>query len=254
MIRPEKSRRPSQALSAESELSFVDAFDNAPHAMALVASDGTLVYVNRALCLMLGFSRDELVDANISTITHPDDLETEREQRRRLARADIGRYELTQRYVRKFGEVVWVRQSVSATRRQYQLAHFVVEVEVVAAPACRGSEDTEEQLLRRFGDATLSAMHEIGNTLTPLMVNTELIVEQTHSDQIREFAAEVFKAARRIAFTLRRLRTPGDNHPVAYLGQERMLDLRMLAPKSEDSDGPRNQALSLDREEQPRQN
>lgn len=249
MIRPEKSLRSSPALRTGSELSFVDAFENAPHAMALVAPDGTLIYVNRAFCLMLGFSRDELVDANISTITHPDDLETEWEQRQRVARADIGRYELTQRYVRKFGEVVWVRQSVSATRRLSHLTHFVVEVEVVAAPACPAGEDADAQLLRRFGDATLSAMHEISNTLTPLMVNTELIVEQSRNEHIREFAAEVFKAARRIAFTLRRLRKPDDNHPVAYLGQERMLDLRMLAPKCDDGQSAGGEGRSLDSEE-----
>lgn len=68
-------------------------------------------------------------------------------------------------------------------------------------------------------------MHEIGNTLTPLMVNTELIVEQSRSKPIREFAKEIFKAARRIAFTLRRLRKIEGVQPVAYLGEERMLDL-----------------------------
>jgi len=232
MSRPEKSLRSIPALATGREISFFDAFENAPHAMALVAADGTLLYVNRALCLMLGFAREELIDANISSITHPDDLQTEWEQRQRLARANIGRYELTQRYVRKLGETVWVKQSVSATRRFSQLVHFVVEVEAVAPPRCADSREVEDRKLREFGDATLSAVHEIGNTLTPLMVNTELIVEHAHNEHIREFAIEVFKAARRIAFTLRRLRKVNDPHPVAYIGEQRMLDLRMMAPNS----------------------
>ena len=234
MSRPEKSLRSIPAVRTASEVSFFDAFENAPHAMALVAADGTLLYVNRALCLMLGFTREELIDANISSITHPDDLQTEWEQRQRLARANIGRYELTQRYMRKLGETVWVRQSVSATRRFSQLIHFVVEVEAVAPPRSPQLQDEDVPSLRQLGDAALSAAHEIGNTLTPLMVNTELIVEHSRNDHIREFAAEIFKAARRIAFTLRRMRKVDDAHPVAYVGEQRMLDLRMLAPLTDE--------------------
>ena len=249
MSRPENSLRSIPARHSGTEVSFCDAFENAPHAMALVAPDGTLLHVNRALCLMLGFAREDLIDANISAITHPDDLHTEWEQRQRLARANIGRYELTQRYVRKLGETVWVRQSVSATRRFSQLVHFVVEVEAVPPPRCAQAVETDLQSHGEFGDAALSAVHEIGNTLTPLMVNAELIVEHARSDHIREFATEVFKAARRIAFTLRRMRKIDDAHPVAYIGEQRMLDLRMLPPKSDDSTAELNgEPSSLDSE------
>lgn len=239
MSRPEKSLRSRIAALNENELSFADAFENAPHAMALVDRDGALLSVNRAFCRMLDFGHGELLESNVSSITHAADLETEWEQRQRLARADIGRYELIQRYVRKSGDSVWVRLSVSAARNvSSELAYFVVQAEAVAPPRCAATDDTDLEWVQRFGDATLSAMHEIGNTLTPLMVNTELIVEQTRSEHVREFAKEVFKAARRIAFTLRRLRRIDDAQPVAYLGAERMLDLRMIAPKPYTDDSP----------------
>ena len=231
MSRPEKSLRTSHAVRNDSEVSFADAFENAPHAMAIVSEHGSLLYVNRALCRMLGYSRNELLRANVSAITQPDDLQTEWEQRQRLARADIGRYELIQRYLCKNGEPVWVRLSVSAARRTFtQLAYFVVQVEAVGAPRCAKDTEGDPHYLRRFGDATLSAMHEIGNTLTPLMMNAELIVEQSANEPIRDFAHEIFKAARRIAFTLRRLRRIEDRQPVAYIGVDRLLDLRMVPP------------------------
>ncbi|HET9636379.1 MAG TPA: PAS domain S-box protein [Gemmatimonadaceae bacterium] len=238
MSRPEKSFRTSPAVQSDSELSFADAFENAPHAMALVNPSGRLLSANRALCRMLGYARDELVRTNISSLTHPDDFETDWEQRQRLARADIGRYELTQRYLRKNGEAVWVRLSVSAARRtSFELAYFVVQAEAVAPPRCSVIAEGESQSLRRFGDATLSAMHEIGNTLTPLMMNAELIVEQSANDPMKACAHEIFKAARRIAFTLRRLRKIEDHQPVAYIGSDRLLDLRMVPPPSPDTDG-----------------
>ena len=252
---PEKSLRPHVAVRRGSDLSFAGAFENAPHAMALVGSDGTMLHVNHALCRMLGYGPDELIGANVSAITHPDDFETEWEQRRRLARADIGRYELIQRYVVKQGEAVWVRLSVSAMRRSSQIACFVVQAEAVAPPRLGTADESRGEWLQRFGDATLSAMHEIGNTLTPLMVNTELIVEQSRSEPIREFAQEVFKAARRIAFTLRRLHRIEEGQPVAYIGEERMLDLRMVPPRSDERSTPMDDAHeSLDSEVQPRQN
>ena len=231
MIRPERSLRTTPSVNA-GEVSFAEAFENAPHAMALVSERGTLLYVNRALCRMLGFGRDELLRQNLCAITHPDDLDTEVEQRQRLARSDIGRYELVQRYLRKNGEAVWVRLSVSATRRSARhLAYLVIQAEAVAPPRCEGVRE-DDAYLRRFGDATLSAMHEIGNTLTPLMVNAELIVEQSRNQPLSDFAQEIFKAARRIAFTLRRLRKIDDCQPVAYVGADRMLDLRLIPPRA----------------------
>jgi len=106
-----------------------------------------------------------------------------------------------------------------------------MQVEAVSPPHCAEGHEVDAQYLSRFGDATLSAMHEIGNTLTPLMMNAELIVEQSMGEPISEFAHEIFKAARRIAFTLRRLRKIDDSQPVAYLGSHRMLDLRMVPPR-----------------------
>ncbi len=229
MSRPERSLRASPSVKA-GEVSFAEAFENAPHAMALVSERGTLLYVNRALCRMLGFDRDELLRQNICAITHPEDLQTELEQRQRLGRSDIGRYELMQRFIRKNAEPVWVRLSVSATRRgTHHLAYLVVQAEAVSPPSCDAVEG--ESYLRRFGDATLSAMHEIGNTLTPLMVNAELIVEQSRNQPVSDFAHEIFKAARRIAFTLRRLRRIDECQPVAYVGADRMLDLRLIPPR-----------------------
>jgi len=180
---------------------------------------------------MLGFASSELQRLNSSDITHADDLETEAGQRRRLARADIGRYELVQRYVRKDGENIWVRIAVSATRRCPGAPPCLIAQVESADP--RHSPDTghtHDAWLARFGEATQAAIHEIGNSLTPLMLNTEMLVEQTRKSEIRESAHQIFKAARRIAFTLRRLRGVQHAQPVAYLGEDRLLDLRLIPP------------------------
>lgn len=226
----EESLRDAAAQAATEPL-FADAFENAPNAMALIAAEGTIIQANRSLCRMLGFTKNELQALNSSDITHPDDLHTDVEQKRRLAAADIGRYELVQRYVRKGGAAIWVRLSVSGTRRNPGgPVDFIAQVESAAPQDSADADDSQDSCLARFGDTTLSAFHEIGNSLTPLMLNAEMIVERSNNDDVRESAHQIFKAARRIAFTLRRLRGIQDGRPVAYLGQSRMLDLRMVAP------------------------
>jgi PAS domain S-box-containing protein len=210
--------------------------------MALIASDGGIAQANRSFCRMLGFTKSELQCLHLTDITHPNDVETDAEQRHRLAAADIGRYELVQRYLRKDGTAIWVRVSVGSVRRNpWEPAYSIMQIESVAPQEVSEARDTAD-MLTRFGDATLSAMHEIGNCLTPLMLSTEMIVEQAPGGEVRELAQQIFKAARRVAFALRRLRPIEDLQPVAYLGQNRLLDLRMVAPPSADGEGDADEA------------
>jgi PAS domain S-box-containing protein len=227
--RPEHSLEQVASLHCD-DATFAAVFENAPHPMALMRADGTIAHANRGLCQMLGFTPDELSRLPASGIVHPDDWQTELGQRRRLATADICRYELVQRYLRKDLRIVWARVSVSAVRSNSLAAeYFVAQFEAVP-PYNLWSTQGREAWFARLGEATLSAMHEIGNSLTPLMLNSEMLVEGSPTGKVSEFAEEIFKAARRIAFILRRLRGVQDTQPVAYIGQGRMLDLRMIAP------------------------
>lgn len=203
--------------------------------MAVLAHDGGIVRANRSLCQLLGFTRAELEAMNAVHIIYADDVATETRQRRRLAAADIGRYELVLRYVRKNGVAIWVRLCVSATRRPGRKdGYLIASVDKVPSPTARVGGTADDAWLRSLGDAALAAAHEIGNSLTPLMLNAEMILEQARKKEVRESAQQIFKAARRIAFTLRRMRGVEEAPAVAYVGQERMLDLRMIAPPPAD--------------------
>jgi PAS domain S-box-containing protein len=199
--------------------------------MALLATDGSVLNANRPLCQMLGYSIKELRSLNLDAITHPDDVGTEIEQRHRLASSDISRYELVQRCVRKDRTVMWIRLSVAATRTASGgLVYFVAQLESVPSHYLPHQHEFAEADLSGFKDSAHAAMHEIANSLTPLMLNTEMLVEQSAGSQVRESAHEIFKAARRIAFALRRVWGIEDVEPVAYVGESRMLDLRLVAP------------------------
>jgi PAS domain S-box-containing protein len=206
---------------------FADAFEHAPNGMALLDGEGLIRHASIAFCRALGFRRTELLGLGLSEITHLDDVETEAEQRKRLAAGEIDRYQLVQRLIREDGAPICVLLSVSAGRRISGFPqYYVLEVESGGGHFSIGNGAAPDALEHLLGEA----VHEIGNTLTPLMVNTQLIVERSTAGEICDSAHVIFNAARRIAFTLRRLRSLKDAQPVAYLGQARMLDLRTVAP------------------------
>ena len=208
-----------------------DAFEHAPNGMALLDSAGRITQANIGFCEILGFGRPELLGMCLSEITHPDDAETEAERRTRLAVGEINRYQLAQRLIREDGEATWVLLSVSACRGiSGAPEYYVVQVESAGGhlPVKNGS--APDALAYRVGEA----LHEIGNALTPLMVNTQLLLEQSRSDEIRDSAHAIFNAARRIAFTIKRLHDIESSRSMASLDTGRMLDLRMVAPHEKD--------------------
>jgi PAS domain S-box-containing protein len=102
----------------ESEERFRLTIDEAPIGMALIAIDGRVVRVNRALCEILGYSEAELTGLTYQEVTHPDDLQAEEVVARLLARGEISRAQIEKRDFRKDGSIVDVMVSASALRGQ----------------------------------------------------------------------------------------------------------------------------------------
>ena len=78
-------RQAGEALR-ESEERFSGAFAHAPIGVALVSPDGRWLKVNRALCDLVGYSEAELLTRTFQDITHPEDLEIDLENVRRMHR------------------------------------------------------------------------------------------------------------------------------------------------------------------------
>jgi PAS domain S-box-containing protein len=65
---------------------------------------------------MTGYSRDELQALTFGDITHPEDLELDSSQARRMFAGEIPTYTLEKRYIRKDGTALWVNLSASVQR------------------------------------------------------------------------------------------------------------------------------------------
>ncbi|MEH2237642.1 PAS domain S-box protein [Nostoc sp.] len=97
----------------ESEERFRAMFNQATVGITLVALDGGFLQINPALCEITGYSHEELIQMNFREITHPDDLEVDCENARRVLAKEISGYSLEKRYIRKDGSIVWVNLTSS---------------------------------------------------------------------------------------------------------------------------------------------
>lgn len=95
-----------------------NAFEFAAIGMALVSTEGKWLRVNRAICEITGYSEGELLKRTFQEITHPDDLDLDLENVRKMLAGEINTYQMEKRYFHKNGSIVWVLLSVSLVRTE----------------------------------------------------------------------------------------------------------------------------------------
>ena len=95
---------------------FRGAFDDSPLGIALVDADLRLVDANRAVCAIVGFTRDELVGRRLEEIAHPGDAPDDRELARLALTGEIPQHRAEARFITKRGTVVRVEQTATVVR------------------------------------------------------------------------------------------------------------------------------------------
>lgn len=109
-------KRAEEALR-ESEERFRTAFENAPIGVAFVGTeDMRYLRVNHALCEMLGYSKEELLEKTALEVTHPGDHEISASLARRALDGEFESYDLERRYLHADGHALWVLTSISVIR------------------------------------------------------------------------------------------------------------------------------------------
>jgi two-component system sensor histidine kinase/response regulator len=105
-------KRAEEALRA-SETRFQNAFDHAPTGIALEAPSGRFLQVNKCLCDMLGYTKEELLTLDFQSITHPDDLVVSQDLLRQLVAGEFTTIQLEKRYLHKLGHEVFALTHLS---------------------------------------------------------------------------------------------------------------------------------------------
>ncbi len=124
------TRRIEEGLSAlrESEERFRTAFAHAAIGMAVTDTKGRFMQVNPALCGILGYSAEEILARDVTSITHPEDVRMTLEWHQKAIAAAHVRYQ--KRCIRKDGTSVWAQVSTGVVRNaRHEATHFIALVE-----------------------------------------------------------------------------------------------------------------------------
>ncbi len=113
-----------------SEARFYKMVDTAATGVAISEPHGRYLQVNAAYCRILGYTERELLGRNFAEVTHPDDVAGNKAMVEDLLAGRCDNFVIEKRYIRKSGEIRWVRASVSEARTASgEIATLLVLVE-----------------------------------------------------------------------------------------------------------------------------
>jgi PAS domain S-box-containing protein len=102
----------ASATPAPANERFRRLFERASVGIISIGPDGRAVEANPAVEQMLGYGSGELVGVSFTEFTHPDDVEASKRFYEELLDGGRASYQHEKRYVRKDGDVIWVRVTV----------------------------------------------------------------------------------------------------------------------------------------------
>lgn len=162
---------------------FAGAFTSAALGMALVSLEGRWLDVNDALCRILGYAREELLQVDFQRLTHPDDLQADLALVQDLLAGRCSHYHLEKRFLDRNGRVIWTRLSVSLVRNERgEPVHFVSQIQDISAQRSSEQRLFESEQRSRI---TLDAVADL-----VLSVSLEGRIEYANAAAVRMLAGD----------------------------------------------------------------
>ena len=170
------ARKEAEALLAASERNYRMIVEQAAVGIEQAGLDGRLIAVNDQLCVLLGYSREELLAKTFVDITDPLDVPRERRRHKRLYSGKIDSYVFEKRYVRRNGTRLWARVTSSLARDEAGAVLYRMSIIQDITERRRAQRDLHESEARyraTFEQAAIGIAH-VGLDGRWLAVNDKL--------------------------------------------------------------------------------
>lgn len=146
------ARRRSEDALRRSRESFQRLFEEAPIGMAILASGLEFTRVNRALCDMLGHTREELTGVGFDRFVEPADLESHMAAAGEFFEGKRSSFKAEARYLPKAGEPIWGSLTVERIEDSTgQMLFVLIMVEDISER--RRAVEEREKLIAELTDA-----------------------------------------------------------------------------------------------------
>ena len=149
---------------------FRATFEQAAVGMAHTTVEGRFLEVNRKLCEILGYSREELLALTTRGITHPDDRGSHHNFMLDLLAGKISVFSGSRRYVRKDEGVIWLNRTVALSRPAGGEPYLIQVIEDIT------ERKRDELNLKRVLRAR-RVMAEVNHTLVHAAAESALLQE-----------------------------------------------------------------------------
>lgn len=112
-VRDVTERVKAQRALKESEELFRTIFEQSASGMVQIDLNGKVLKVNQEACDMLGYTEKELLNQDYLSLTHPDDIEKEKQRVDELYKQKSKKLNFDMRFIHKNGNVIWAIVSAS---------------------------------------------------------------------------------------------------------------------------------------------
>lgn len=164
---------------ASREAQLRTTFDKAVIGLAMVDLEGKWINVNEGLCKTLGYTKDELMDTTFIKITHPEDLNIDRQPILDMISGKIDHFETEKRYIHKKGKTIWALLLSSIIRNNLgKPLHFAVQIKNITQ--AKKNDIKVNQLLENAEDQNrrlLNFAHIVSHNLRSHYSNLDMLLD-----------------------------------------------------------------------------
>ncbi len=188
--------------SVFSEENFKKVVEHAPVGIVIIDRELKWQFVNGRFCEITGYSRDELAGKTFLDITYKEDIGRNLNLYNKLLNGEVNEYYYEKRYVRKTGEIIWVRLAVAGVRIGNEYSHMVVSVQDI--DASKKNQQMLEMRNEELDTLLYKASHDLRAPVTTLAgLCNLLILEHDFLQQSETF--------RHLDDTIQRLKKQNDS-------------------------------------------